>query len=175
MNAGIDRALSMKLDPISVSPMDHEKMMTNITRKNQKLHFPCRLSFAVTAVLICFILTASALAVTLSIIEARKQWESEKGEMRFWSIEDQTQFLQEYGDEPVPSPKDNADQRAALIDTAKEALCHKYGISIDELSAYTMMERYDYNETTLGDGTYCDALDSLNSEIAHQESITAIV
>ena len=40
MNAGIDRALSMKLDPISVSPMDHEKMMMNITRKNQKLHFP---------------------------------------------------------------------------------------------------------------------------------------
>ena len=154
MNAGIDRALSMKLDPISVSPMDHEKMMINITRKNQKLHFPCRLSFAVTTVLICFILTASALAVTLSIIEARKQWESEKGEMRFWSIEDQTQFLQEYGDEPVPSPKDNADQRAELIDTAKEALCKKYGISIDELSAYTMMERYDYNETTLGNGTY---------------------
>ena len=38
MNTGIDRALSMKLDPISVSPMDHEKMMMNITRKNQKLH-----------------------------------------------------------------------------------------------------------------------------------------
>ena len=57
MNTGIDRALSMKLDPISVSPMDHEKMMMNITRKNQKLHFPCRLSFAVTAALICFILS----------------------------------------------------------------------------------------------------------------------
>ena len=154
MNTGIDRALSMKLDPIRVSPMEHEKMMMNITRKNQKLHFPCRLSFAVTTVLICFVLTASALAVTLSIIEARKQWESEKGEMRFWSIEDQTQFLQEYGDEPIPSPKDNIDQRAELIDTAKEALCNKYGISIDELSAYTMMERYDYNETTLGDGKY---------------------
>lgn len=154
MNTGIDRALSMILDPISVSPMEHEKMMMNITRKNQKLHFPCRLSFAVTTVLICFVLTASALAVALSIIEARKQWESEKGEMRFWSIEDQTQFLQEYGDEPVPSPKDNAGQRTELIDTAKEALCNKYGISIDELSAYTMMERYDYNETTLGDGTY---------------------
>ncbi|MBR5109583.1 MAG: hypothetical protein IK099_05250 [Clostridia bacterium] len=154
MNNGIDRALSMKLDPIKVSPMEHEKMMMNITRKNQKLHFPCRLSLAVTIVLICFVLTASALAVTLSIIEARKQWESEKGEMRFWSIEDQTQFLQEYGDEPVPSPKDNVDQRVELIDTAKEALCQKYGISIDELSAYTMMERYDYNETTLGDGTY---------------------
>ena len=154
MNTGIDRALSMKLDPISVSPMEHEKMMMNITRKNQKLHFPCRLSFALTAVLVCFILTASALAVTLSIIEARKQWESEKGEMRFWSIEDQTQFLQEYGDEPVPSPKDNADQRAELIDTAKEALYKKYGIPIDELSAYTMMERCDYNETTLGDETY---------------------
>lgn len=154
MNTGIDRALSMKLDPIRVSPMEHEKMMMNITRKNQKLHFPCRLSFAVTTVLICFVLTASALAVTLSIIEARKQWESEKGEMRFWSIENQTQFLQEYGDEPIPSPKDNIDQRAELIDTAKEALCNKYGISIDELSAYTMMERYDYNETTLGDGKY---------------------
>lgn len=154
MNIGIDWALSMKLDPIRVSPMEHEKMMMNITRKNQKLHFPCRLSFAVTTVLICFVLTASALAVTLSIIEARKQWESEKGEMRFWSIEDQTQFLQEYGDEPIPSPKDNIDQRAELIDTAKEALCNKYGISIDELSAYTMMERYDYNETTLGDGKY---------------------
>ena len=154
MNIGLDRALSMKLDPIRVSPMEHEKMMMNITRKNQKLHFPCRLSFAVTTVLICFVLTASALAVTLSIIEARKQWESEKGEMRFWSIEDQTQFLQEYGDEPIPSPKDNIDQRAELIDTAKEALCNKYGISIDELSAYTMMERYDYNETTLGDGKY---------------------
>lgn len=122
MNTGIDRALSMKLDPIRVSPMEHEKMMMNITRKNQKLHFPCRLSFAVTTVLVCFVLTASALAVTLSIIEARKQWEGEKGEMRFWSIEDQTQFLQEYGDEPVPSPKDNADQRVELIDTAKEAL-----------------------------------------------------
>ena len=154
MNTGIDQVLSMKLDPIRVSPMEHEKMMMNITRKNQKLHFPCRLSFAVTTVLICFVLTASALAVTLSIIEARKQWESEKGEMRFWSIEDQTQFLQEYGDEPIPSPKDNIDQRAELIDTAKEALCNKYGISIDELSAYTMMERYDYNETTLGDGKY---------------------
>ena len=154
MNTGIDRSLSMKLDPIRVSPMEHEKMMMNITRKNQKLHFPCRLSFALTTVLICFVLTASALAVTLSIIEARKQWESEKGEMRFWSIEDQTQFLQEYGDEPVPSPKDDADQRAELIETAKEALFHKYAISIDELSVYTMMERYDYNETTLGDGTY---------------------
>ena len=55
MNTGIDRALSMKLDPISVSPMEHEKMMMNITRKNQKLHFPCRLSFAVTTVLICFV------------------------------------------------------------------------------------------------------------------------
>lgn len=154
MNTGIDQVLSMRLDPIRVSPMEHEKMMMNITRKNQKLHFPCRLSFAVTTVLICFVLTASALAVTLSIIEARKQWESEKGEMRFWSIEDQTQFLQEYGDEPIPSPKDNIDQRAELIDTAKEALCNKYGISIDELSAYTMMERYDYNETTLGDGKY---------------------
>lgn len=93
MNTGIDRALSIKLDPIKVSPIEHEKMMMNITRKNQKLHFPCRVSFALTTVLICFVLTASALAVTLSIIEARKQWESEKGEMRFWSIEDQTQFL----------------------------------------------------------------------------------
>ena len=30
MNTGIDRALSMKLDPIRVSPMEHEKIMMNI-------------------------------------------------------------------------------------------------------------------------------------------------
>lgn len=106
------------------------------------------------ALSIFLLFAVAAGAETLTVQQAREQWEQEKGEMRFWTIEDQCAFWLQYGDEPVAIPKADEIHKTQALELAGQALRERYGIPADVLEQYRIMERYEVNETTLADGWY---------------------
>lgn len=76
----------------------------------------------VLALSIFLLFAVAAGAETLTVQQAREQWEQEKGEMRFWTIEDQCAFWQQYGDEPVAIPKADEIHKTQALELAGQAL-----------------------------------------------------
>ena len=112
------------------------------------------LGMLVLALSIFLLFAVAAGAETLTVQQAREQWEQEKGEMRFWTIEDQCAFWLQYGDEPVAIPKTDEIHKTQALELAGQALQERYGIPAGVLEQYRIMERYEVNETTLADGWY---------------------